>query len=110
MQCWMRFVEDTQVPGRFFPKGAEVKMIHAGDDALLPPDTVAHTTLYAVPMRNLVRLRVFRVLLQNRVAGLEDTQIRRATDEADVRAIVARRAPDCEVLGVEEAPDHLAES
>lgn len=108
MPCWMRFVEDTQVGGRFFPKGAEVQVIQAGDDVLLPPDTGAHTTLCAVPARNLVRLRAFRVLLQNRVVGLADTQIRRARDEAEVRAIAARRAPDCEVLDIEELPDSLA--
>lgn len=108
MLYWMRFVEDTQVGGRFFPKGAEVKVIPAGDDALLPPDTSAHTTLCALPRRNLVRLQVFRVLLQNRFVGLEDLQIRRATDEAELRALLARRAPDCEVLSI-EAADHMEE-
>lgn len=107
MLSWMRFVEDTQVAGRFFPKGAEVRVIQAGGDVLLPPDTSAHTTLCALPMRNLVRLQVFRVSLQNRLVGLEDSQIRRATDEAEVRALLARRAPDCEIVSIEAVPDPL---
>lgn len=109
MQCWMRFVEDTQVAGRFFPKGAEVRVIQADGDVLLPPDTGAHTTLCALPMRNLVRLQVFRVLLQNRFVGLEDLQIRRATDEAELRAFLARRVPDCAVVSIEAAADPLEE-
>jgi hypothetical protein len=100
----MRFFEDTQVDGRFFPKGAEVEVVPAGANALVLPDTDAYTTICAVPVKSLVPLKPFRVLLLNRLAGIGDAQIRLGTDEADVRSSIERRAPDCEVLEVEELP------
>lgn len=90
----MRLIDDTQVAGRFLPKGIEVRVLQAGDEVLLLPDTGAQTTLCALPMRNLVRLKVFRVLLQNRFVRLEDLQIRRAIDEAELTVLLAQRAPD----------------
>ena len=103
MRRWMRFVEDTQADGRFFPKGAELEVVDAGAHALVLPDTEAHTTLCAVSMKSLVAVKPFRVVLLNRVVGLADTQIRFGTDEADVRAIIALRAPDCDVLELAQA-------
>lgn len=100
MRRWMRFVEDTQADGRFFPNGAEVEVIDAGAHALVLPDIRTHTTLCAVPIKRLVALKSFRVALVNRQVGLADTQIRLGVDEADVRAAIERRAPQCEVLGV----------
>lgn len=32
MQSMMRVVKDTQVDGRFFPRGAHVLVIHAGEN------------------------------------------------------------------------------
>jgi len=69
MQRRMRFVEDTQVDWRFFPKGAEVQSIHAGSHALVLPDTQAHTTICAIPLGSLVALKPFRMLLANRIVG-----------------------------------------
>ncbi|MFT7776514.1 hypothetical protein [Roseateles sp.] len=99
---WMRFVEDTQVEGRFFPRGAEVEVIAAGAIAIVPPDPAAHATMCAVSMKRLVALKAFRVLLLNREAGLAGALVRLGIDEADVRASIERRSPACEVLEVSE--------
>ena len=100
MRRWMRFVEDTQAEGRFFPRGAEVEAIDAGAHALVLPDAKSYASLCAVPRKRLVVLKSFRVVLLNRQVGLADTQIRLGVDEADVRAALQRRAPQCEVLDV----------
>jgi hypothetical protein len=104
MRSMMRFLGDTQVEGRFFPKGALVQALPAGDMALVLPDPVAHTTLCAVPVRSLVPLQRFRIVLVNHRVGLMDEQFRWAIDADDVRAAIDHTAPDCEIVAV-----HLAE-
>lgn len=98
MRSVMRFVADTQVDGRFFPRGAEVQTIAAGDLALVLPDPRAHTTLCAVPARNLVPLTQFRVVLVNRRYGLCAEQFRWAVDAEEVRAVIDRHTPDCWIV------------
>lgn len=97
----MQFVQDTQAQGRFFPRGARVQAIAAGSTSLVLPDPEAHTTLCAVPARNLVRLQLFRVLLVNRCVGLADAQLRWGLDADEVLSTLAQGAPDCEVIGLE---------
>lgn len=94
----MRFLGDTQVEGRFFPKGALVQALPAGDMALVLPDPGAHTTLCAVPVRNLVPLQRFRIVLVNHRVGLLAEQFRWAIDADDAKATIDRTAPDCEIL------------
>lgn len=101
----MQFLEDTQVEGRFFPRGAQVQMINAGDTALVLPDSSAHTTLCAVPAKNMVRLRRFRVVLANYQVGLTDDQERWGLDADDVKSVLARFAPNCEIVTLDEADD-----
>ena len=95
----MQFLEDTQVEGRFFPRGAQVQVIDAGGTALVLPDPGTHTTLCAVPAKNLARLRRFHVLLANYQVGLMDDQARWGLDADDVKLTLARCAPDCEKIG-----------
>jgi len=44
----MQFLQDTQVEGRLFPRGAQVKIVKAGTLALVLPDPGVYTTLCAV--------------------------------------------------------------
>ncbi|RUF23371.1 hypothetical protein IPC1132_25470 [Pseudomonas aeruginosa] len=103
MQSMMQILRDTQVEGRFFPRGARVRVIDAGDRCLVLPDPEAHTTLCAVPTKNLARLKLFRVVLVNHQVGLVDEQTRWGLDADDVRSSIARGAPDCEILELDEA-------
>lgn len=103
MQSMMQFLRDTQVEGRFFPRGSRVQVIKAGDSCLLPPDPDAHTTLCTVPTKNLAQLTLFRVVLVNRRVGLIDEQERWGLDTDDVRSSIAQSAPDCEILELDEA-------
>lgn len=103
MKSMMQVVRDTQVAGRFFPRGAHVRVIHAGDTCLVLPDPDAHTTLCAVPTKNLARLTLFRVVLVNHEVGLVDVQKRWGLDAHDVRSTIAQCAPDCEILELDEA-------
>lgn len=103
MRSMMRFLCDTQVEGRFFPKWAQVQALPAGDMALVLPDPVAHTTLCAVPIRNLVPLQRFRIVLVNRRVGLMDEQFRWAIDAGDARAAIDHTAPDCEIVELDLA-------
>lgn len=98
MRSVMRFLTDTQVDGRFFPRGAEVQAIAAGDLALVLPDLRAHTALCAVPARNLTPLTQFRVLLVNRRYGLMAEQFRWAVDADEIRAFVDKNTPDCGIV------------
>nr|WP_297383378.1 hypothetical protein [uncultured Roseateles sp.] len=98
----MQFLEDTQVAGRFFPRGAQVTVMEAGDNALLLPDPVAHTTLCTVPAKNLARLKRFRVVLANYQVGLMDVQERWGLDADDIVSTIARSAPDCTVVALGE--------
>lgn len=98
MPSMMRFLRDTQVEGRFFPKGAQVEALPAGDMALVLPDPGAHTTLCAVPIRNLVPLQRFRIVLINRHVGLLDEQFRWAVDAGDLQSTIGDAAPDCEIV------------
>lgn len=103
MQSMMQVLWDTQSEGRFFPRGSRVQVIEAGDSSLVPPDPDAHTTLCAVPTKNLARLTLFRVVLVNHRVGLMDEQERWGLDADDVRSSIARSAPDCEILELDEA-------
>jgi hypothetical protein len=80
-----------------------VRVIEADDICLVLPDPDAHTTLCAVPTRNLARLTLFRVVLLNHQVGLIDEQERWGLDADDVRASIAQSAPDCEILELNEA-------
>lgn len=55
MQSMMQVLKNTQVEGRFFPRGSRVRAIEAGDSCLVLPDPDAHTTLCAVPTKSLAR-------------------------------------------------------
>lgn len=101
MSSKMRFLTDTQAGGRFFPRGAEVQVIQAGSSALIEPDPDAFTTLCAVPLRNLVALRRYRVVLENEEVGLVGEREMFGIDEDDVRACLATQAPQCMILLVE---------
>lgn len=101
----MRFLLDTQVDGRFFPQGSQVQTLAAGDMALVLPDPDAHTTLCAVPAKNLAPLKRFRVVLVNDRIGLLDQQFRWALDVDDVKSIIDRSAPDCEIVELEQTDD-----
>ncbi len=94
----MRFLRDTQVEGRFFPQGAQVQTLAAGDMALVLPDPGMHTTLCAVPAKNLARLKQFRVVLINRRIGLLAEQLRWAVDADDLKSAIDQNAPDCEIV------------
>ncbi|MBV5294367.1 MAG: hypothetical protein JZU58_18660 [Curvibacter lanceolatus] len=98
MQSMMRVVKDTQVDGRFFPRGAHVLVIHAGDSCLVLPDPDAHTTLCAVPRANLAPLLRFRVVQINHRVGLVDVQERWGLNADEVRYSFASSAPDCEMV------------
>ncbi len=98
----MRFLLDTQVEGRFFPQGSQVQTLPAGDMALVLPDPGTHTTLCAVPAKNLARLKRFRVVLVNHRVGLLDEQFRWAIDVDDVKSIIDRSAPDCEIVELDQ--------
>ena len=101
MQSMMRFLRDTQVDGRFFPKGSQVQTLVAGDLALVLPDPAAHTTLCAVPAGDLARLRRFRVVLVNHQVGLLAEQFRWAIDADDARLAIDRSAPGCEIVALD---------
>ena len=103
MKLMMQFLKDTQVNGRFFPRGTHVRVLAAGDNCLLLPDTDARTTLSAVPAKNLARLTLFRVVLVNRRVGLTEEQERWGLDADDIRSSIARLAPDCEILELDKA-------
>lgn len=98
MPPMMRFLRDTQVDGRFFPRGAQVQALAAGDMVLVLPDPGMHTTLCAVPARNLAPLKPFRIVLVNYHVGLMDAQVRWALDADDARSAVDAAAPDCEIV------------
>lgn len=104
MQSMMRVLRDTQVHGRFFPKGARVSVIHVGDRCLVLPDPDAHTTLCAVPLANLAPLMRFRAVLINPVVGLIDVQECWGLDADDVRIGLLERAPDCEIIELDGVP------
>ena len=55
-----------------------MQVVNAGTSALVLPDPGAHTTLCAVPMKNLAPMRRFRVLLVNHQVGLMDEHERSA--------------------------------
>lgn len=101
MRSVMRFLTDTQVDGRFFPRGAEVQTIAAGDLALVLPDPRAHTTLCAVPVRNLAPLTHFRVVLVNCRYGLLAEQFHWAVDADEIRASVDQSTPDCGIVALD---------
>lgn len=104
MRSMMQVLRGTQVAGRFFPRGSRVQVIEAGDSCLVLPDSDAHTTLCAVPTKNLARLTLFRVVLVNHRVGLVDEQERWGLDADNVRSSVAQAAPDCEILELDEVP------
>jgi hypothetical protein len=103
MQSMMQVLRDTQVEGRFFPRGSRVRVIDAGDSCLVLPDPDAYTTLCAVPAKNLARLTLFRVVLINHRVGLIDEQECWGLDADDIFSSIARCAPDCEILELDEA-------
>lgn len=103
MQSMMQVLRDTQVEGRFFPRGCRVQVIQAGDSCLVLPDPDAHTTLCTVPTKNLARLTLFRVVLVNHQVGLIDEQERWGLDADDIRSSIAQCAPDCEIFELDEA-------
>lgn len=102
MPSMMQVLRDTQVEGRFFPQGAHVKVVHVGDSCLVLPDPSSYTTLCAVPAKNLARLKLFRVVLVNHHVGLMDVQERWGLDADDIHLSIARSAPACEILELDE--------
>ncbi len=102
MKAMHRFLRDTAVGGRFFPAGTQIEVIVVGDLALVPPAQNSHTTLCAVPSRDLVQVKRFRLLLANLEFGLLDEQERFGLDADDVIAQVTRSAPGCEILSLDE--------
>jgi hypothetical protein len=84
MQSMMQVLRDTQSEGRFFPRDGRIQVIEAGDSSLVLPDPDAHTTF-------------------NHLVGLMDEQERWGLDADDVRSSIARSAPDCEILELDEA-------
>lgn len=102
MHSMMQVLSDIQVEGRFFPKGSRLQVIEAGDRCLVLPDLEAHTTLCAVPRKNLGRLTLFRLMLVNHQVGLMSKQERWGLDADDVLSSIAESAPDCEILEIEE--------
>jgi len=98
MRSMMRFLRDTQVEGRLFPQGSQVQTLAAGDIALVLPDPGTHTTLCAVPARNLAPLKRFRIVLVNRRVGLLAEELRWAVDADDLRSAIDQTAPDCEIV------------
>lgn len=102
MHSMMQVLSDIQVEGRFFPKGSRLQVIEAGDHCLVLPDLEAHTTLCAVPRKNLGRLTLFRLMLVNHRVGLMSKQERWGLDANDVRSSIAECAPDCEILEIVE--------
>lgn len=105
MRSMMRIVRDTQVDGRFFPRGAHVLVIHSANSCLVLPDPDTHTTLCAVPPVNLVQLTCFRVVQINHRVGLTDVQERWGLDADDVRDSLSRDAPDCEIIEINQILD-----
>lgn len=101
MSSKMRFLVDTQAEGRFFPRGAEVQVIQVGSSGLITPDSAAFTTLCAVPLRNLVALQRFRVVLENDEVGLICEREIFGIDENDVQEHLAKQAPQCVMLLIE---------
>jgi len=98
----MRFLVDTQVAGRFFPRDAEVHVIEADEASFFVlPDPGSHTTLCTVPARNLARLRQFRIVLVNQCVGLMDEQIRWGLDAEEVMSSIAYYAPGCEIISLD---------
>ena len=68
-------------------------------------DPGAHTTLCAVPAKNLARLKLFRVVLVNHQVGLMDEQMRWGLDADDIVSTIGHCAPDCEVTELELVND-----
>lgn len=101
----MRFVRDCSAPGRFFPQGSIVRVIEAGESALVMPDPGGHATLCRVPRALLEPVRRFRVRLVSRTAGLVADVVHWAVDEDALRAHLDDHAPDCTVLEVRDADD-----
>jgi hypothetical protein len=97
----MRFLTDTQVEGRFFPRGAQVQALAAGDMALVLPDPGAYTTICAVPATSLAPLQRFRIVLVNRRVGLMAEQFRWAVDANDVKSAIGHTAPDCKIVALD---------
>jgi len=102
MHSMMQVLCDIQVEGRFFAKGSRLQVIEAGDSCLVLPDPDAHTTLCAVPRKNLGRLTLFRLMLVNHRVGLMSEQRRWGLDAEDVCSSIAESAPDCEILEIDE--------
>jgi hypothetical protein len=72
---------------QFFPRGCRVRAIQAGDSCLVLSDPDAHSTLCAVPTKNLARLTLFRVVLVNHhVRLLKEQQRRDSMQRTFVRA------------------------
>lgn len=101
----MRFLLDTQVEGRFFAQGSQVQALAAGAMALVLPDPGTHTTLCAVPARNLALLKRFRVVLVDRRIGLMDEQFRWAIDVDDVKSTIDHGAPDCAIVELDQVDE-----
>jgi hypothetical protein len=103
MQSMMQFRRDTQAAARFFPQGSRVQAIDAGDSCLVLPGPGAHTTLSAVPAKNLARLTLFHVVLVSHRVGLIDEQERWALDADYIRSTIDLCAPDFEILELNES-------
>lgn len=98
----MRFAVDVSVPGRFFPRGAVVRVVPAGAVALVLPDRDAHATLCPVPAHALQPVRRFRAWLFHRDAGLAAAQDRFAADATELEAQLALELPECDLLDIED--------
>ncbi len=70
--------------------------------ALVLSDPGTHTSLCAVPAKNLAPLKRFRVVLVNQRIGLMDEQFRWAIDVDDVTSTIDHSAPDCEIVELDQ--------
>jgi hypothetical protein len=87
MQSMMQVLRGTHMKRQFFPRGCRVRAIQAGDSCLVLSDPDAHSTLCAVPTKNLARLTLFRVVLVNHhVRLLKEQQRRDSMQRTFVRA------------------------
>ena len=102
MHSMMQVLSDIQVKGRFFAKGSRLQVVEAGDSCLVLPDPDTHTTLCAVPRKNLSRLTLFRLMLVNHRVGLMSEQKRWGLDANDVCLSAAESAPDCKIIEIDE--------
>lgn len=102
MPIMMQFLEDTQVAGRYFPRGGQVSVVPVGSSGLILPNPEAHTSVCLVPIHKLAPLRRYRVRLINRLVGLLSEREVFGINVSEMIARIGRNSPDCEVVDVTE--------